>query len=112
MFFARPISLKTEVWDRIDAYMNEYATTHRDFTPNRSAFIEECIIAYLDAKDAEASGASSDTDTSLDDLGLDTESTGDTDTDESTGDTSSEETSDDSGLDADAADEDAAAEAS
>src|SRR5437763_14609004 len=41
MFFARPISLKTEVWDRIDAYMNEFAAKNRDFVPNRSAFLEE-----------------------------------------------------------------------
>ena len=53
MFFAKPISLKTDVWDRIKTYLDDYASKYRDFNPNTSAFIEECIVAYLDAKDAD-----------------------------------------------------------
>ena len=76
MFQARPVSLKTEVWDRIDAYLNEYAATHRDFLPNRAVFIEEAVVAYLDLKEGGGSSgeeeATEDTDLDLD-LDTDTE---------------------------------------
>jgi hypothetical protein len=87
MFRSLPLSLKTEVWDRIDTYLNEYAATHRDFNPNRSALVEEAVIFFLDAKDAEASGGSAepestdemsmDLDMSSDDMSLDTEASTD-----------------------------------
>jgi hypothetical protein len=49
MFMARPINLKTEVWDRIDEYLNKKAEEDRSFKPNRSLFLEEAAIAFLDA---------------------------------------------------------------
>ena len=49
MFMARPINLKTEVWDRIDEYLNKKADEDRNFKPNRSLFLEEAAIAFLDA---------------------------------------------------------------
>lgn len=49
MFQARPISLSTDVWDRIDAYLNQKAAEDRTFKPNRSAFIEEAVVSFLDA---------------------------------------------------------------
>src|SRR5262249_50309467 len=96
MFFARPISLKTEVWDRIDAYLNEYAASHPGLMPNGSAFLEEAAVAFLDAKEAEASGASAGSE-STDDMGLDLDtSTDDTSMDDtSTDELSLEETTED-----------------
>src|SRR5688572_6068177 len=49
MFQARPINLKTEVWERIDEYLNKKADEDRNFKPNRSLFLEEAAIAFLDA---------------------------------------------------------------
>ena len=51
MFMARPINLKTEVWDRIDEYLAKKADEDRSFKPNRSLFLEEAAIAFLDAAD-------------------------------------------------------------
>ena len=56
MFQARPISLKVDVWERIDTYLNDYAAQNPGFMPNRGAFIEEAVVAYLDLK--EGGGAS------------------------------------------------------
>src|SRR5690242_13069992 len=78
MFKSLPISLKTEVWDRIDNYLNEYAQTHRDFLPNRAVFIEEAVVAYLDLKEGGGSSGEEESteDTDLDlDLDTDSEST-------------------------------------
>lgn len=50
MFQARPISLKAEVWDRIDNYLNDCAARNPGFLPNRGAFIEEAVVAYLEMK--------------------------------------------------------------
>ena len=52
MFQARPISLKTEVWDRITNFLNEEAAKNRGVMQNTAEFIEEAIVAYLDAKTA------------------------------------------------------------
>lgn len=77
MFQARPISLKSEVWDRIDNYLNEYAAQNPGFLPNRGAFIEEAVVAYLDLKEGggsseEGTDESFDMDEALsDDMSLD-----------------------------------------
>jgi hypothetical protein len=79
MFQARPISLKVDVWDRMDAYLNDYAAQNPGFMPNRGAFIEEAVLAYLDQKEGGgASEESSDDEFSMDDeLSDDSDSTAD-----------------------------------
>jgi hypothetical protein len=59
MFQARPISLRVEVWERIDNYLNAYAAQNPAFMPNRGALIEEAVVAYLDQK--QGGGASEET---------------------------------------------------
>jgi hypothetical protein len=76
MFFLRPISLKTEVWDRIDTYLNEFATSHPGYMPNRAAFLEEAAIAFLNAREAEVNGGSTEAESS-DDTSLGMDMTGD-----------------------------------
>src|SRR6266498_4780826 len=117
MFRSLPLSLKTDVWDRIDTYLNEYAATHRNFNPNRSALVEEAVIFFLDAKEAEASGASTETESTEEmspDMEMSSEDTS-METEESTeeeagSDESGESASEDSSEEGSTADEAAEAE--
>ncbi len=88
MFQGRPISLKVEVWDRIKTYMDDQAGKDRNFQNNTSAVMEEAVIFFLDAKDAEASGGSAEPE-STDDMSMDL-------------DMSSDESSEDTSMDAEA----------
>jgi hypothetical protein len=86
MFMARPINLKVEVWDRIDEYLNKKAEEDRSFKPNRSLFLEEAAIFFLDAQDKPAEEEAAEDEDSFD-FGSSGEDSPDG--------TSSEETSDD-----------------
>jgi hypothetical protein len=66
MFMARPINLKVEVWDRIDEYLNKKAEEDRSFKPNRSLFLEEAAIFYLDSLDKPAEEESTEEEDSFD----------------------------------------------
>ena len=84
MFQGRPISLKVDVWDRIKTYMDEQAGQDRNYHNNTSAMIEEAVVFFLDAKEAEAGGGSSE---GMDDMGMDLDLSGDEFTDEMSTDT-------------------------
>jgi hypothetical protein len=100
MFQARPISLKVDVWDRIDAYLNDFAAQNPGFMPNRGAFIEEAVVAYLDLK--EGGGASEET--TDDEFSMDEELSDDG---ESMSDDEDSSSDDDLSADEDASDDDA-----
>jgi hypothetical protein len=85
MFQARPINLKTEVWDRIDEYLNKKADEDRNFKPNRSLFLEEAAVAFLDAADSPPAEEEAVEEESMDLESTDEESTEET-TEESTDD--------------------------
>jgi hypothetical protein len=91
MFMARPINLKTEVWDRIDEYLNKKADEDRNFKPNRSLFLEEAAIFYLDSLDKPAEEESTEEESSDD--SFDFGSSDDDSSDESSDEASSDEES-------------------
>lgn len=95
-FMARPINLKTEVWERIDEYLNKKADEDRSFKPNRSLFLEEAAVFYLDSLDkpAEEESSGDSSDDSLD-FGSSDEESSDS-SDESSDEESSEDSSDES----------------
>lgn len=93
MFQARPINLKTEVWERIDAYLAQKANEDRNFKPNRSLFLEEAAVAFLDAAenppaaeeepaDEESTDTESSNEESSDEESTDEEFSFDLDTDD------------------------------
>ena len=106
MFQARPINLKTEVWERIDAYLATKADEDRNFKPNRSLFLEEAAVAFLDAAENPPAAEEEPVEEESTEEASTDEETSEESTEESTEETTEESTDEDFSFDLDT-DEDA-----